>query len=540
MAGKYSIMKDVARQTALGITSGTGPYTSFLKTAANNYKYSFEEQLLIYQQKPNATACAEIDVWNKLGRWVNRHTKGIALLVSGVPNRLRYVFDVSDTNSRAGIEVKLWQMQPEYVAGVQESLSNHLGMEESTLDFPLFLQKVAQTATEDNLEDYLAQLKEARQDSMLESLDESKLKSYLRKSVASSVGYMLMHRCGIDPDRYYSFLDFVHVMDFNTEETIQALGTASSDISENILREVEKSVRSQVRTFAQSSKREYDTGRNTNNERSTNHGTELHSTGRLSGPRPETAGGTQDRQVRNASENLPATEQEGDLRSDADEGNPEGSFGGSGSPSQRDDGTPDQADGEGAGRDGGTESPRSDGVGTADEQHPQRSGGDRPERVDLPLSGHDFNARTEYDYFHQDHEKNELLRNHSPLKDHRKAIAAFFNAHRDDKECGFFVRDHFGSEPVEVTLEDGQVVGYQAYSDLIHMWRGTFATREREVFERWDRRYIFIAPNSVYKFLNNLSSFVYKTSAPLPQSKATAYKSENKRHYINNQLLKFI
>jgi len=486
MAGKYNIMKDVASQTALEITSGTGPYTAFLKTAANNYKYNFTEQLLIHQQKPNATACAEIDVWNKLGRWVNRHTKGIALLVSGAPNRLRYVFDVSDTNSRAGIEVKLWQMQPEYVAGVKEALSNHLGMEESTLDFPLFLQKVAQTATEDNLEDYLAQLQEARQDSMLESLDESKLKSYLRKSVASSVGYMLMHRCGIDPDRYYSFLDFVHVMDFNTEETIQALGTASSDISENILREVEKSVRSQVRTFAQSSQREYDSDRNNNTERSMNHGTELHSAGGLSDPRREAAGGTQHRQVRNASENLPATEQEGDLRSDADEGNSEGSSGGSGSSSQRDDGTPHVSNGEGTGRDGGTESPRSDGLGAADEQHPQRSGGDRPERPDLPLSGHDFNARTEYDYFHQDHEKNELLRNHSPLKDHRKAIAAFFNAHRDDKECGFFVRDHFGSEPVEVTLEDGQIVGYQAYSDLIHMWRGNYDIREREAFERWD------------------------------------------------------
>ena len=486
MAGKYSIMKDVARQTALEITSGTGSYTSFLKTAANNYKYSFEEQLLIHQQKPNATACAEIDVWNKLGRWVNRHTKGIALLVSGAPNRLRYVFDVSDTNSRAGIEVKLWQMQPEYAAGVQESLSNHLGMEESTLDFPLFLQKVAQTATEDNLEDYLAQLQEARQESLLESLDESKLKSYLRKSVASSVGYMLMHRCGIDPDRYYSFLDFVHVMDFNTEETIQALGTASSDISENILREVEKSVRSQARTFAQSPQREYDSDRNNNTERSMNHGTELHSAGGLSDPRREAAGGTQHRQVRNASENLPATEQEGDLRSDADEGNSEGSSGGSGSSSQRDAGTPDVPNGEGAGRDGGTESPGSDGLGTADEQHPELSRGDRSERVDLPLSGHDFNARTPYDYFHQDHEKNELLRSHSPLKDHRQDIAAFFDSHRDVKECGFFIRDHFGSEPVEVTLEDGQVVGYQAYSDLIHMWRGNFATREREVFERWD------------------------------------------------------
>lgn len=486
MAGKYSIMKDVARRTALEITSGTGPYTAFLKTAANNYKYNFTEQLLIHQQKPNATACAEIGVWNKLGRWVNRHTKGIALIVSDVPDRVRYVFDISDTNSRAGIEVKLWQLQPEYFSGVQESLSNHLRMEESTLDLPMFLQKVAQTATEDHLEDYLAQLQEVRADSMLESLDDSKLKAYLRKSVASSVGYMLMHRCGIDPDRYYSFLDFMHVMDFNTEETIHALGAASSDISEIILREVEKSVRAQARTFAEMQKREYDTGRNTNNERSTNHGTELHSTGGLPDPRPGAAGVPEDRQIRDAAENLPAGEQEGNLRSHADERNLEGSSGGNRPSGQRDDGTPDLQDGDRTGRNRGTESPGSDGLGSADEQHLELSRGDRPERADLPLSGHDFNRPTGIDYFHQDHEKNELLRTCDPLKDHRKDIAAFFNAHRDDKECGFFVRDHFDGEPVEMTLEDGQIVGYRAYADLIHMWRGNFDTRERETFERWD------------------------------------------------------
>ena len=487
MAGKYSIMKDVARQTALEITAGTDAYTAFLKTAANNYKYNFTEQLLIHQQKPNATACAEIGVWNKLGRWVNRNTRGIALLMSDNSNRLRYVFDISDTNSRAGIEVKLWQLLSHDFDAVKEALSNRLGMDESYAEFPMFLQLAAQTATEDHLQDYLAQLQEVCEGSMLEKLNEHSLKNWLRKSVASSVGYMLMHRCGLNADQYYSFLDFMHVMDFNTEDTIHALGNASSDISETILREIEKTVRSQIRTFAQTPQKEYDTDRNQNNERSTNHGAELHSTGGLSDSRSESTGGPENRQVRDAAQNLPAGEQKGDLRSDADEGNLEGSSGGSGSPSQRDDRTSDRADEEGTGRDGGTESQESDGLGTADEQHPQRSGGDRPERPDLPLSGHDFNRSTGVDYFYHDEEKNELLRNHSPLKDHRQNIAAFFNAHRDEKECGFFVRDYFGSEPMEVTLEDGQVVGYQAYSDLIHMWRGTFATREREVFECWER-----------------------------------------------------
>ena len=486
MAGKYSLMKDVARQRALDITSATDKYTAFLKTAANNYKYNFTDQLIIYDRKPNATACADIDTWNKLGRWVNRNTRGIPLFVAGSPNRLRYVFDVSDTNSRIGAEIKLWQLQPQFIGGVREALANFVSIEDGSCDFPMFLQQISATATEDHFGDYLVQLQEVVHGSMLEYFDEEKRKIWMKKSVSASVGYMLMHRCGIDPDQYYSFIDFVHVMDFNTEGTIQALGNASSDISEIILREIEKSVRSQIRTFAKSTDKEYDEGRNKNTERSTNHGTELHSAGGLSDPRRETAGGAEHREIRNDAENLPAAEQEGDLRNHADDGNSERTSGGSGSAGQRDAGSSDRTDEEGTGRNGGTEGTGSDGMGTEDEQHPQLSGGYRSERVDLPLSGHDFNARTTYDYFHQDHEKNELLRSHSPLKDHRQNIAAFFNAHRDDKECGFFIRDHFGSEPVEVTLEDGQVVGYQAYSDLIHMWRGNYDTREREAFERWD------------------------------------------------------
>ena len=486
MADKYSLVKDVARQRALDITSATDKYTAFLKTAANNYKYNFVDQLIIHDRKPDATACADIDTWNKLGRWVNRHTRGIPLIVSGSPNRLRYVFDVSDTNSRIGAEIRLWQLQPQFTAGVREALANFVDIEEGTYDFPMFLQQISATATEDHFGDYLAQLQEVVHGSMLEYLDEEKLKSWLKQSVSASVGYMLMHRCGIDPDQYYSFIDFVHVMDFNTPKTIAVLGDASGDISEMLLREIEKSVRSQIRTFAKSTQKEYDEGRNKNTERSTNHGTELHSAGGLSDPRRDPAGGTEHREIRDVAEILPAREPQSDLHRDDAERGAESSSGGSGSSSQRDAGSSDRADEEGTGRDGGTESQRSDGLGSADEQHPQLSGGDRSERVDLPLSGHDFNARPSVDYFHQDHEKNEILRTCDPLKDHRKGIAAFFNDHRDDKECGFFVRDHFGAKPVEMTLEDGTVVGYQAYSDLIHMWRGHFDTRERETFERWD------------------------------------------------------
>ena len=152
MPSKYQIMKQMAAQEALSITSNTERYMAFLHTAANNYKYDFQEQILIHAQKPTATACAEIEVWNKLGRWVNKGTKGIALLIDkDVPYKLRYVFDLSDTNSRAGREIRLWQMEDRFGESVREALENSFGEAPDTPDFSRFLMQVAENAVTDNL-----------------------------------------------------------------------------------------------------------------------------------------------------------------------------------------------------------------------------------------------------------------------------------------------------------------------------------------------------------------------------------------------------
>lgn len=244
MPSKYQIISELASQTARDITSKAERYTDFLVTAANNYKYSFKEQLLIHAQKPDATACAEIETWNRLGRWVNKGTRGIALLVDrDTPYKLRHVFDYSDTNSRAGRVVTLWQMRPQYEEAVKESLQDSFGEVELTVDFPHFLMEIAKNAVEDNFSDYLSNLQSVKGDSFLEELDDLNLEVWLKDTLRSSVAYMALVRAGYQPSLYFTRDDFSHIYDFNTVPVISVLGAATSDISEMVIREIAETVK---------------------------------------------------------------------------------------------------------------------------------------------------------------------------------------------------------------------------------------------------------------------------------------------------------
>ena len=493
MPSKYQIIKETAAQEALSITSNTERFMAFLHTAANNYKYSFQDQLLIHAQRPDATACAEIDTWNKLGRWVNKGTRGIALLVDrDVPYKLRYVFDLSDTNSRAGREVQIWQMQERYIPDVQEALSNSFGEVDVSHDFPGFLMEVAENAVSDNLDDYAAALENVKHGSLLEELDDLNTRQWLRQTLCSSVGFMLLTRCGYDAAEHFSFEDFVHVLDFNTHDTISVLGVASSDIAEMVLREIEVTVRSlqraeklQSRTFADRGENRYHEGRTNQGERSNNYESDLYNAGRLSAPESGSAGISQGGQIWNAAAQLPAQPQEGAVHRDDAERQTEPASGGSGQSSQHHAGEPDVEDGAGAGRDGGAESQRPDALGGADEQHQSIGGGSGSQGTGLQLSGRNGNFKWDVEFFHQDDEKNELIRTCEKLKDHRVEIAAFFASNPDDKERGNFIKGFFDNTFTEQILSNGQRVGYRAYDDMLHLWRGSYLSREREVYYRW-------------------------------------------------------
>ncbi len=388
MPSKYDAISALAAHTAYGISDSPDAYMDFLKTAANNYKYSFDDQLLIYAQKPDATACADIQTWNRLGRWVNRGTKGIALLApEGSVYKLRHVFDLSDTNSYARQNVNLWKMERRHEGALAESLQNSFGVVENSFDFADFLQKIAEQVAEDNYPDYLLELNDARPGSLLEELDDLNTAVWFKTMLKASVAYMLLTRCGYDADRFFGVEDFIHVFDFNTLETISILGAASSDISEMLLREVERTIRDteKSRTFAKAKEPRHNERENDKNERSFDHGTDLPDAGRLSDPESDRAEEPEDREIWNVATDLSAETPERPLHGDASQREAERASGGDRPAGDRDAGAADGTAGESTGRDREPESLRPDDMGGADEQHPQLGGGDGDERADLPV-----------------------------------------------------------------------------------------------------------------------------------------------------------
>ena len=394
MPSKYKIIMEMASQTARDVTSNVERYTDFLVTAANNYKYSFKEQLLIHAQKPEATACAEIETWNRLGRWVNKGTKGIALLVDrDIPYKLRHVFDISDTNSRAGITITLWQMRPQYEEAVSESLQDSFGEIDGAIDFPHLLIEISKNAVDDNLSDYLSDLNAVKGDSFLEDLDDTSLEVWLKDTLKSSVAFMALSRTGYDPHEYFSREDFEHIFDFNTNSVISVLGSATSDISEMIIKEIgetvkelEKEEKQKIRTFADGRTSEYHNSRNDNTERSNEHGTDLHDAGRLPDSRSGSSGEPESWEIWNAASNLPPRTQGRDLHRDDAGRNAEQTSGGSGRTGEPDDGQADRTAQSPERRDRADEGGRSDEMGRTDELDPSLGGGSSPERPDLRIN----------------------------------------------------------------------------------------------------------------------------------------------------------
>ncbi len=520
MAKKLDSIVELAAQKTREISANSGNYMAFLTTAAHNFKYNFRDQLLIYAQKPDATACAQIDFWNKHGRYVNQGTRGIALLVDTDRGyKLRYVFDMSDTNSRQGRTIPIWKMEPRYEDAVIEALENSYGEFPDRSGLAACLLETAKVIVEDNFGDYLTELRGIKEGSLLEELDDLSTEAWFKGLVESSVAFIMLTRCGIDPMDYFSGEDFAHVYDFDTPETLSILGGAVSDIAEMPLREIASTVLSlyraeqrENRTFAQTPNRQYHDGR-TKQERSVEHGTDISNGGRLPSAQSGSAGGPEGRKIWDAAAQLPSDPQERLLHGDAPQRQAERPSGEDRPAGHGDGGAVDGADGAGAGRDGGAEGQRSDEVGGPDEQHPGSSGGSGADRAGLrghisspliageelpqaPVDGtsataglqnshHDFNARTDIPYYHEDSEKQELLRISDALKDHRTEIAAFFEAHEGRKERGDFIKGFFDNTYVEKILSNGQRAGYRAWDDVLNLWRGTYLSREKEEFLRW-------------------------------------------------------
>ena len=398
MAAKYQLITELYRRTGVAVAKNPQAWQGFLSSACRNYKCRFDEQLLIYAQRPDAVAVAKLETWNRqFKRWVNKDSKGIAVFdPKGHRNTLKYYFDVSDTHEGyyGSRPVPIWQMDERYEQAVMERLSDRFGDVEST-DLASALMETAKNAVEDNLQDYFSQLKDCTKDSFLEELDDFNIEVIYRRLAANSVAFMLISRCGLDTNEFFDREDFADIVNFNTPATINAIGVATSDIAEMALREISQSIRDvqmvekdQNRTFAQRTQAQYDKDRQQPERSEYNERNHLQQTGGLSYSRPNITDRARASawQVRFDAQGLSGEAQASDLSQPADIGQAERASARGRADSTPEVGASDEAALSRAGRDRGTERESSDAVGRTDEQHPQPSGGSDTDRTDLQVS----------------------------------------------------------------------------------------------------------------------------------------------------------
>lgn len=410
---KYDLITDLYAEAVKQVTASPENWMSFLRSACRNFRLPFDDQILIYAQRPEASAVLPMKVWNeKFGRWVKRDSKGIAVFDKDSPKlRLKYYYDVSDTQEgryrRLLRPVPLWEVPEEYQPDVRETLANAFGVDETVTGFDGTILEAAKIAAEDNLVDYLPDLLAGRKGSYLEEVDEYNVEVEARQLLSASVAYMVMVRCGVDTDLYLDTEDFRNITDFNTPEMVNLFGVAASDVAEMALSEISDTVhklrkaeRKKNRTFAGKEAGRYNESENREQitERGVTHESDhIQQTGRLSSSGSDRAGrtGSTPWEVRfppsYLSEKLPVW----DVSEPADKRRTEPTSERSAERGTGEDGSSDRTDESSLGRDRGTESERPDGVGTADEQHPAGSGRDRDERADLQLTGQEPQSEEE-------------------------------------------------------------------------------------------------------------------------------------------------
>ena len=395
MPTKFQLITELYEHTLKSVTGSYQSWTGFLRAACYNYKCPFDDQILIYAQRPDATAVLEMERWNRqFGRWVNRGAKSIAVFGDDGQNCLKLYFDVSDTHaSRFARPLPIWTMHPAFEPEVIETLEATFGNLSEKENLADAVRSACHNAVADNITDYLQDLRECREDSLLEELDDLNLEVFYRDALEVSVAYMLMTRLGLRADDYFTADEFAHVYEFNTPPTVNALGIATSDIAEMGLREISRTVMQAQRDqfFANRMRIGYDDRteqHETPHERSEQHGGHLQDAERLSGAEPADAAdaGGASGQVRGAAERVPEEAPQGALHQPQDQRQADGASGRDRADRAEDGGADRGADGESRGRDGGTESDRSPALDGTDEQSPAQRGGTGAQRPDLRLT----------------------------------------------------------------------------------------------------------------------------------------------------------
>ena len=495
MARKYDLISELYNRTCKTVVSNPQNWQAFLASACRNYKLRYDEQLLVYAQRPDATAVLEIEQWNKIfGRWVNRGARGIAVFAdeNRSRQRLTHYFDISDTHeSRYSRTVPIWDMRPEYEADVIETLESTFGEIENKSSLAEAIMGAARNAAEDNIPDYLQDLYYATEGSSFEEVEEDIVAFIYKNVVTNSVAYMMMSRLGVDTDGYFELDDFRDVTNFNTQETLNALGFATSDIAEMGLTEISKTITAlnrQNRIIVGQDRNEYNKVEN-NDERSLdNERTDLHDGGRLQPSEPETspAAGSDAGQIRSDEERVSEGTSQSPLLQSPDEGRTDTALGGSGTESQQDGGNNPEPDGTERGSDRTDESGGYDEMGSSDELPSQLGTGNRESGSDIRLEYYD---RTHEDkslpFFGRDEVINEILRTTPHLSASLEEIKDYYERNPDNKDRTEYVKSIFNNDYTELTLEDGRTVGYKTFENVLHLWEGKYDSRTAQSFYDW-------------------------------------------------------
>ena len=496
MASKLRLITDLYGETLTQISKNPDDWMSFLECAAMNYKYPFNDQVLIYAQRPEAVACAKIEAWNKqVGRWVNRGAKGIALLSedNGYTN-LRYVFDIADTNSKFGKSFRLWSVPKPYEVDIIESLENKYGELEDKSSLGLAIKSVSKILVEDNMQDYLEDLKFYRENSSLEPMTDEAVQLLFQNALENSIAFSMIKRCGLNPNDYFTNEDFTPILAFDSYETITRLGVATSEISEMGIREIYNTIKklrineiNKIRTFDIDKDLSYDVSESRETvERRNNDEYNLHTQRGLRDTRPsdtreqDSSGG----QIRNDEVKVLEREQEISIHDSINEQSTSRTFD-EYSRSSNGESRTDSIRNESQREDNRTnETTRPYEMDRLNEQLEDISRGDSSERIDLRLNNYDP-SQSKTHYVVVDEKINQILSTTPHLRKSNKEIKDFIQNEKDVTKRAEYLKGIFNKDYTGVIVDD-QMYGYKTFDNGILFWKGNFLSRDTESFVSWE------------------------------------------------------
>ena len=496
MASKLRLITDLYGETLTQISKNPDDWMSFLECAAMNYKYPFNDQVLIYAQRPEAVACAKIEAWNKqVGRWVNRGAKGIALLSedNGYTN-LRYVFDIADTNSKFGKSFRLWSVPKPYEVDIIESLENKYGELEDKSSLGLAIKSVSKILVEDNMQDYLEDLKFYRENSSLEPMTDEAVQLLFQNALENSIAFSMIKRCGLNPNDYFTNEDFTPILAFDSYETITRLGVATSEISEMGIREIYNTIKklrineiNKIRTFDIDKDLSYDVSESRETvERRNNDEYNLHTQRGLRDTRPsdireqDSSGG----QIRNDEVKVLEREQEISIYNSINEQSTSRTLD-EYSRSSNGESRTDSIRNESQREDNRTnETTRPYEMDRLNEQLEDISRGDSSERIDLRLNNYDP-SQSKTHYVVVDEKINQILSTTPHLRKSNKEIKDFIQNEKDVTKRAEYLKGIFNKDYTGVIVDD-QMYGYKTFDNGILFWKGNFLSRDTESFVSWE------------------------------------------------------